>query len=86
MAASTTMTLRLRPGLKSRLEKLAKVCRRTKSYIAGEAISEYVRINEFHIQEIKRGMAEAKRGELIDHADILKEWEKKLAHSLDSKS
>ena len=37
------------------------------------------------ISEIKKGIAEANAGQLIDHSSIVQHWEKKYAHSLDKK-
>ena len=42
MTDSTTMTVRLSRELKGKLERLAESTRRSKSYLAAEAIAEYV--------------------------------------------
>jgi predicted transcriptional regulator len=38
MGASTTMTIRVSPDLKEKLGRLAQAARRTKSYLAAEAV------------------------------------------------
>ncbi len=53
MSQPTTMTIRLDPELKSRLDKLASATHRSKSFLASEAIREYIELNEWQIQEIK---------------------------------
>jgi RHH-type rel operon transcriptional repressor/antitoxin RelB len=53
--SSNVLTLRLDSNLKKQLEKLARTTRRSKSFLATEAIREYVAVNEWHIQEIKKG-------------------------------
>jgi RHH-type transcriptional regulator, rel operon repressor / antitoxin RelB len=63
MAESGVMTLRLEPELRKQLDRLAKAQRRSRSFIAAEAIREYVAINEWQIEEIRRGLEEAERGE-----------------------
>ena len=53
MSQSTTMTIRLEPELKSRLDKLATATHRSKSFLASEAVREYIELNEWQIQELK---------------------------------
>lgn len=56
---STTMTIRLEPELKSRLDKLSAATHRSKSFLAAEAVREFVEINEWQIEEIKTAIKEA---------------------------
>ncbi len=35
------------------------------------------KLEEWQIEEIKKGIAEADAGDLIDHSEILKHWQKK---------
>lgn len=63
MAENRVMTLRLEPDLRKRLDGLAKAQRRSRSFIAAEAIREYVAVNEWQIAEIKKGLAEADSGD-----------------------
>ena len=59
MSQSTTMTIRLDPGLKSRLGKLATATHRSKSYLASEAVREFIELNEWQILELKDAIIEA---------------------------
>jgi len=61
---STTFTVRVDTGVKKRLERLAKSTGRTRSFLAAEAINEYLEINE---------MASLDRVEGIPH-DSVKDW------------
>lgn len=72
---STTMTVRLESEVKSRLDKLAQLTHRSKSYLASEAINEYLKIQEWQLNEIKKGIFEADKGQLVDHENILTFWE-----------
>jgi hypothetical protein len=45
MPKSTTMTLRIPPDVSEKLEALARDTKRTKAYLAGEAIASYVEHN-----------------------------------------
>lgn len=56
---STTMTIRLEPELKQRLDRLAEATHRSKSFLAAEALRDYVELNEWQIQEIKEAIKEA---------------------------
>jgi RHH-type rel operon transcriptional repressor/antitoxin RelB len=62
MTDSTTMTVRLSRELKSKLERLAASTRRSKSYLAAEAIAEYVDANAWQIEEIRKAVAKADAG------------------------
>ena len=56
---STTMTIRLEPDLKQRLDHLAEATQRSKSFLAAQAIRDFVDLNEWQIQEIRSALAEA---------------------------
>ncbi|WP_238552831.1 CopG family ribbon-helix-helix protein [Legionella oakridgensis] len=64
--------------MKVRLDKLAEITHRSKSFLASEAINEYLKVQEWQLIEIKKGIAEADKGQLIDHESILKFWENKI--------
>lgn len=77
MADSRILTLRLDTKLKKQLDRLAQATRRSRSFLAAEAIREYVTLNEWQIQEIKKGMLEADRGEFATGKEVeqaLKKW------------
>ena len=52
------------------VELLAKAQRRSRSFIAAEAIRQYVAVNEWQIEEISKGMAEADRGEFASDEQV----------------
>jgi RHH-type transcriptional regulator, rel operon repressor / antitoxin RelB len=62
MPDSTTMTVRLSRELKGKLERLAASTRRSKSYLAAEAIAEYVDANAWQIEEIRKAVRKADAG------------------------
>jgi len=74
---STTMSVRLEMDMKTRLDKLAEITHRSKSYLASEAINEYLKTQEWQIIEITNGIAEADDGQLINHESIVEFWENK---------
>jgi RHH-type transcriptional regulator, rel operon repressor / antitoxin RelB len=67
---STTMTIRLEDDTKDRLDKLAEATQRSRSFLAAEAIREYVELNEWQVGEIRTAIAEADRGEFASDAEV----------------
>lgn len=71
--SSSTFTVRVDTAAKKRLEKLAKNTGRSRSFLAAEAINEYLDINEWQVAGIKAAIESADRGEFIPH-DQVKAW------------
>jgi RHH-type rel operon transcriptional repressor/antitoxin RelB len=72
MSESAVVTLRLDVKLKKQLERLSKAMRRTRSFVAAEAIREYVSLNEWQIAEIQKSLAEADRGDFASDQEVRK--------------
>lgn len=75
MGDSTTITIRVDRSVKERLEAVAQRTKRSKSFIAGEAIEEYLAVQEWQDARIQEALAAVERGEVIAHEDIV-EWVK----------
>ncbi len=73
MSASTTMTIRIRPDVKEKLERIAVGTRRSKSFLAGEAVAAYVDRELEIIDGIKRGMGDAETGRIVPHDEAMAE-------------
>ena len=74
---SATMTIRLEPALKQRLDHLAEATQRSKSFLAAQAIREFVDLNERQVQEIRNALAEADQEEFASDdlvRDVLGKW------------
>ncbi len=67
---SATVTIRLESELKQRLESLAEAMQRSKSFLASQAIREFVDLNEWQVQETEQAIAEADRGEFASDQDV----------------
>lgn len=78
MTASTTMTIRVSPETKSKLERIAADTRRSKSFLAAEAVSAYVERELEIIDGIKRGMSDVAAGQVIPHAQAVAEMREVL--------
>ena len=77
MSSSTVLTLRVDSKLKKQLDRLSRAMNRTRSFVASEAIREYVTLNEWQIEEVKKGIAEAERGDFATDDDVrrvVKKW------------
>jgi len=56
--------------LKSQLDRLSKSMNRSRSFVAAQAIQEYVSVNEWQINEIKKGIAEADAGDFVSEKEM----------------
>jgi RHH-type rel operon transcriptional repressor/antitoxin RelB len=77
MSESSVLTLRLNPRLKKQLDRLSQATSRTRSFLAAEAIREYVAVNEWQIEEIKKGLEEADRGDFASEKEVeqvIRKW------------
>jgi RHH-type rel operon transcriptional repressor/antitoxin RelB len=70
---STTFTVRVEPDVKKRLERLAKSTGRSRSFLAAEALSEYLDVNEWQVAGVRRAMASLDRGDGVPHQEV-KDW------------
>jgi RHH-type transcriptional regulator, rel operon repressor / antitoxin RelB len=71
------MTVRLDDKVKARLEKLAGATRRSKSFLAAEAIRTFVESNEWQVRETLTALKEADAGDFADDKDVqrlAKKW------------
>jgi len=73
MAASTTMTIRVSPDVKAKLGRIAADTRRSKSFLAGEAVAAYVDRELAIIEGVKRGLADMEAGQLVPHDEAMAE-------------
>src|SRR6516164_3701333 len=68
--SSTTFTVRVNTAVKRRLEKLAKNTGRSRSFLAAEAIENYVNINEWQVAGIKQAIASLDHGHFVSHDEV----------------
>ncbi|MHA6684314.1 CopG family ribbon-helix-helix protein [Mesorhizobium sp. A556] len=73
MAASTTVTIRVSTELNEKLGQLAYGTRRSKSFLAAEAVSAYVERELEIIEGIKRGLEDVDAGRVVPHEDAMAE-------------
>lgn len=73
MTGSTTMSIRLSSETKAQLGELATATRRSKSFLAAEAVEAYVARERAIVEGIERGLADMKAGRTIPHDDAMAE-------------
>jgi predicted transcriptional regulator len=70
--SSTTLTVRISPEVKKRLGRLADRTRRTKSFLAGEAIADFVDRELAIIGGISRGVEDMQAGRVVPHKQAMR--------------
>ncbi len=70
---STTLSVRIDVGTKKRLEALARRSRRSKSFLAAEAIAAFVDAESWQLDEIQAASSELDAGRGVPHKDV-KKW------------
>jgi predicted transcriptional regulator len=77
---STLVSARVPGELAKRLELLAQEMHRSKSFLAAQAIEDFVDLQEWHVKAINEGIAAVERGEVVSHEQamsVLKSWGKR---------
>jgi predicted transcriptional regulator len=67
-----TLSIRVDSEMKNRLDALSKRSRRSKSFLAAEAIAAFVESEEWQLGEIQAGIAELDAGKTVSHEKISK--------------
>lgn len=73
MSDSTTLTVRLPSDTKDQLAVLAGRTRRTSSFLAAEAITNYVARELAIVEAIEQGRADIRAGRFTAHEDVARE-------------
>jgi predicted transcriptional regulator len=67
------ISVRMPEELMNRLDRLAKSLERSRSYLAAQAIEEYVSIQEWQVKAIQEGIEDARAGRMVPHEVVVKE-------------
>ena len=73
-----TVSARLSPETAKKFTLLAKAIKRSKSYLAAEAIEAYVNDQKWQIDAILKGIKEADEGKFVSNRqlrDVLSKWD-----------
>lgn len=75
--SSSTLSIRLNARTKAKLDALAKLSRRSKSFLAAEAIENFVAAESWQLKEIETGVKDLDANRTIDHGEVrrwLQSW------------
>lgn len=67
---TASLTLRVPVEVRNQLNKLAEATHRTKSYMAGEAIRQYLDLEAWQVGEIQQAIKEADSGDFVSDDEI----------------
>lgn len=65
-----TISFRLEVDKVSALDTLAKSLDRDRSYLLGEAVQAYLDTQQWQLEQIRAGIAEADAGRVVDHRRV----------------
>ncbi len=68
--SSSTISARIDPETAKKLDELAKATKRTRSFLASEAIQQYVEEQSWQIEAIKKGLKEADDGKFAADEEV----------------
>jgi predicted transcriptional regulator len=68
---SATMTIRVPTEVHEKLSRLAQGTRRSRSYLAGEAVAAYVERELAIVEGIKQGLADVAAGRVTPHEEVM---------------
>lgn len=74
---TTTLSVRIDAKVRKRLEALAASSRRSRSFLAAEAIAAYVEAEEWQLGEIQAGLKDLGAGRAVSHERVsrwLRSW------------
>jgi predicted transcriptional regulator len=69
---TSVLTVRIDNKTKLMLDKLAGATRRTKSFLAAEAIERYIQLEAWQVQEIKLALKEADNQDFVSDKEFAK--------------
>lgn len=73
MADTTTITVRIPVELKEKLDRLGDVTKRSRSFLAAEALEIYTRYELDIVEGILEGLEDVKAGRVIPHEQVVAE-------------
>jgi predicted transcriptional regulator len=80
MLKTASLTVRVKPDTRNRLDNLARITRRSKSFV----MEQYLDVNEWQIKGIQDALNEADSpgAVFVDHDEVLATWEAKVARKV----
>jgi len=72
MSRSALISVRVSNAIAQRLAGLARATERSKSYLAEQALEEFIALQEWQVKAIQQGARQADTGKLVEHKEALK--------------
>jgi predicted transcriptional regulator len=84
MLKAASLTVRVKADTRNRLDTLARITRRSKSYVIEDALEQYLDVNEWQIKGIQEAKIEADSPGAVfeDHDAVLAKWEARVARKV----
>ncbi len=60
------------------LDHLGASMRRDRTFLLNEAVDQYLAVQEYHLQEIQKGLAQVKTGNSLDYEAVKASWLRRL--------
>lgn len=77
MHSSALISVRVKPEVAERLKALSQIMHRSSSFLAAEALEEYLDIHEWQIRAIQEGLNAIDREEVVDFESVKEKWKKR---------
>jgi predicted transcriptional regulator len=81
MAETTTITVRIPAATKAKLDRLAEATRRSRSFLAAEALDSYAQSELAIVEGILRGLDDARQGNVVPHEQAMIELRTRVARA-----
>ena len=74
-----TISFRLDSEKLTALDTIAGALDRDRTHVLNEAVTAYLDVQQWHVDQIKMGIRQANTGKLVDHAQVKKMFGKRRA-------
>lgn len=73
-----TISFRMERKQVKALDKLAQRQDRDRTHLLNEAVNVYLEIQEWQIEQIRKGIREADAGQTVPHEEVVAYWDRKF--------
>ena len=85
MSTEKTTTVRMENRTLKRVDGLANAMSRSRAWVINQAVERYLDYEEWFVTEVTQALKEAERGRRVEHATVVKRWERKRASKVDTR-
>ena len=79
MAKTATLTIRMTPETKAHLDLIAKSTRRTRSFLASQALAQYAECEAEIVEDIEASLKDVAAGNVIPHKEAMRQVREAIA-------